>query len=151
MQACTSNDNRPPKAVSEGIQARERAKIQHPPDGKYVGDWKRGETLAQSGFGLRFTDYPVNNRPNGGNCYGCHQISKEEVSYGTVGPPLLGYGKARNFSETDAKAAYEKIYNPHAVYPCSLMPRFGANQVLTIDQIKDIVGLLMSPDSPVNR
>jgi sulfur-oxidizing protein SoxX len=100
---------------------------------------------------LRFTDYPVNNRPNGGNCYGCHQITKEEVSHGTVGPSLLGYGKARNFSAADAKTVYEKIYNPHAVYPCSLMPRFGTNGILTVEQIKDAVALLMSPESPVNK
>ena len=151
MQVCTANGNRPPKSAADAIQARERAKIQYPSDGKLVGDWRRGEALAQSGFGLRFTDYPQNNRPNGGNCYGCHQLTKEEVSYGTVGPPLLGYGKARNFSEADTKAAYEKIYNPHAVYPCSLMPQFGADGILTIEQIKDAVALLISPESPVNK
>ena len=151
MLLCTATGNRPPKADAGAIQVRERARIQYPPDGKFIGDWKRGEILAQSGFGLRFTDYPVNSRPNGGNCYGCHQITKEEVSYGTVGPPLLGYGKARNFSAADAKAVYEKIYNPHAVYPCSLMPRFGSNAILTVEQIKDAVALLMSPESPVNR
>ena len=48
------------------------------------------------------------------------------------------------------KAAYEKIYNSHAALPCSTMPRFGANKVLTIEQIKDAVALLMSPESPVN-
>ena len=31
------------------------------------------------------------------------------------------------------------------------MPRLGANQVLTIEQIKDTVALLMSPDSPANK
>ena len=61
------------------------------------------------------------------------------------------YGKIRNFSEADTKAAYEKIYNSQAAYPCSNMPRFGANKVLTIEQIKDLVALVMSPDSPVNK
>jgi sulfur-oxidizing protein SoxX len=73
------------------------------------------------------------------------------VSYGTIGPTLLAYGKLRNFAEADAKAAYEKTYNSHASLPCSLMPRFGTNKVLTIEQIKDAVALLMSPDSPVNK
>ena len=49
------------------------------------------------------------------------------------------------------KATYEKIYNSHVALPCSNMPRFGANKILTIDQIKDAVALLMSPDSPVNK
>ena len=151
LKQCSAYGNSPPKAVFEAIQAREKAAIQYPADGKFVGDWKKGETLAQSGFGLRFTDYPPGNRANGGNCYACHQLTKQEVSYGTIGPTLLAYGKLRNFAEADAKAAYEKTYNSHASLPCSLMPRFGANKVLTIEQIKDAVALLMSPDSPVNK
>jgi sulfur-oxidizing protein SoxX len=30
------------------------------------------------------------------------------------------------------------------------MPRFGANKILTVEQIRDIVALLMAQDSPVN-
>jgi sulfur-oxidizing protein SoxX len=151
MKQCSAHGNLPPQAVGQAIQARERATIEYPADGKFIGDWKNGERLAQSGFGLRFTDYPPGNRVNGGNCYACHQLTKAEVSYGTVGPSLLAYGKVRNFGEAETKAVYEKVYNPHAAYPCSLMPRLGANKVLTIEQIKDAVALLMSPDSPVNK
>jgi sulfur-oxidizing protein SoxX len=150
MKECSIAENSPPKAVAEAIQKREKARIEYPADGKLMGDWKAGERLAQSGYGLRFTDYPARN-PNGGNCYACHQLTKAEVSYGTIGPTLLNYGKIRNFSEADTKAAYEKIYNAQAAYPCSNMPRFGTNKVLTIDQIKDLVALVMSPDSPVNK
>lgn len=150
MQQCSAANNTPSTAVFESIQARAKASIKYPADGKFVGNWKAGEGLAQSGYGMRFTD-TTPNRPNGGNCYACHQITKQEVSYGTIGPSLLGYGKARNFGAADAKHAYEKIYNPHATFPCSLMPRFGANNVLTIAQIVDIVALLMSPDSPANK
>lgn len=150
MKQCSAHDNSPPKPVSEAIAAREKAAIQYPADGKLLGDWKKGEALAQSGYGLRFTDYPAT-RPNGGNCYACHQLTAREVSYGTIGPSLLGYGKLREFKDEAVKAAYEKIYNPHAAFPCSLMPRFGANKVLTPEQIKDLVALLMSPDSPVNQ
>ena len=150
MKLCSAHNNTPPQAVFEAIKKAEMAKIEYPADGKFVGDWKAGEKLAQSGYGLRFTDYPPRN-VNGGNCYACHQLTKQEVSYGTIGPSLLQYGKLRNFGEAETKAAYEKVYNAHAVYPCSNMPRFGANKVLTSDQIKDIVALLMSPDSPVNK
>jgi sulfur-oxidizing protein SoxX len=73
------------------------------------------------------------------------------VSYGTIGPSLLKYGEIRKFAEADTKLVYEKIYNANASFPCSLMPRLGANKVLTIEQIKDIVALIMSPDSPVNK
>lgn len=150
MAQCSTYKNRPPKAIAAAIQEREKKSIQYPADGKLLGDWKNGEKLAQSGYGLRFTDYPPR-RENGGNCYACHQLTKQEVSYGTVGPSLLGYGKLREFKEAEVKLAYEKIYNSHAAFPCSLMPRFGANKVLSVDQIKDIVALLMSPDSPVNK
>lgn len=150
MTECSASRNSPSKAVAQSIQQREKATIVFPADGKLLGDWKKGEALAQSGYGLRFSDYPPRN-PNGGNCYACHQLTKAEVSYGTIGPSLLGYGKLRDFKETELKAAYEKIYNPHAAFPCSLMPRFGTNKILTIDQIKDAVALLMSPESPVNK
>jgi sulfur-oxidizing protein SoxX len=150
MKECSLNENSPSKAVADAIAKREKAKIEYPADGKLLGDWKAGEKLAQSGYGLRFTDYPPRG-VNGGNCYACHQLTKAEVSYGTIGPTLLSYGKIRNFSEADTKAVYEKIYNAQAAYPCSNMPRFGTNKVLTIDQIKDLVALVMSPDSPVNK
>ena len=150
MRECSAHDNAPPEAMFEAIKKREKAKIEYPADGKFMGDWKKGEKLAQSGYGLRFNDYPPK-RANGGNCYGCHQLTKKELSYGTIGPSLLGYGKLKNFSEADVKATYEKIYDSHASFPCSNMPRFGANKVLTIEQIKDAVALLMSRDSPVNK
>lgn len=150
MQACTVHRNLPPKDVADQIAAREKAAIKYPADGKLVGDWKNGERLAQSGYGMRFTDYPATGE-TGGNCYACHQLSAQEVSYGTIGLSLREYGKIRKYREADAKAAYEKIYNSHAAFPCSLMPRFGANGVLTIEQIKDLVALLMDPESPVNK
>lgn len=150
MQQCSAHRNSPPAPVAQAIQQRERAAIAYPADGKLIGDWKKGEALAQSGYGLRFTDYPPR-AVNGGNCYACHQISRQEVSFGTLGPPLVEYGKIRKFSDADTKTVYEKIYNSNAGFPCSNMPRFGTNKILTIEQIKDAVALLMSPDSPVNK
>jgi len=150
MEVCSSHNNRPPVAVANAVAAREKATIKYPDDGKLIGDWQKGEKLAQSGYGMRFSDYPPR-RENGGNCYACHQLTKQEISFGTIGPSLLEYGKIRKFREADTKAAYEKIYNSHAAFPCSLMPRFGTNGVLTIDQIKDLTALLMSPESPVNK
>jgi sulfur-oxidizing protein SoxX len=150
MKQCSAHHNNPPKAVADAIKQREKAAIEYPADGKFMGDVKKGEALAQSGYGMRFSDYPAQ-RANGGNCYACHQLTKAEVSYGTIGPSLLGYGKLRDFKETEVKLAYEKIYNSHAAFPCSNMPRFGSNKILTIDQIKDAVALLMSPGSPVNK
>jgi sulfur-oxidizing protein SoxX len=67
---------------------------------------------------------------------------------GTLGPSLLEYGKIRKFAEADIKAVYERIYNPHAAIACANMPRLGASKFLTIDQIRDLVAYVMSPDSP---
>jgi sulfur-oxidizing protein SoxX len=150
LKVCSATRNAPSAAEAEKIMAAAKGTIKYPEDGKLVGDWKKGETIAQSGYGGRFTDYPPAN-PNGGNCYACHQMTTAEVSYGTVGPSLLEYGKIRKYAEADVKAVYDKIYNAHASFPCSLMPRFGSNGVLTIEQIKDLVALVMSPDSPVNK
>jgi sulfur-oxidizing protein SoxX len=150
MKHCSMHHNLPPKAVGDAIVAREKARIEYPADGQLIGDWKKGETLAQSGYGLRFTDYPQR-QAIGGNCYACHQLTKAEVSYGSIGPSLNNYGKIRKFGEAETKAVYDKIYNAQASYPCSTMPRLGVNKVLTIEQIKDLVALVMSPDSPVNK
>ncbi len=150
MQVCSATNNAPKPDQAQKIQADAKASIKYPADGKLLGDWQKGERIAQSGYGMRFTDYPPAN-PNGGNCYACHQLTKQEVSYGTIGPSLLEYGKIRKFAEAETKAAYEKIYNSHAVFPCSLMPRFGSNAVLSIEQIQDLTALLMSPESPVNK
>lgn len=150
MRACSQHNNAPTAAVGREIRDRERATIKYPADGKLIGDWKKGERIAQSGYGLRFTDYPPA-QTNGGNCYACHQLDPKEVSYGTIGPSLVGYGKIRKFGAPFAKAVYDKIYDAHESQACSLMPRFGTNGILSEDQIKDLVALLMSPESPVNK
>jgi L-cysteine S-thiosulfotransferase len=147
---CTAAKNNPSPAVAEGIAKAAKAAMLYPADGKLLGDWKKGEVLAQSGYGMRFTDTDTS-RPNGGNCYACHQLTKTELSYGTLGPSLEAYGKIRKFTEADTKAAYEKIFNSHAALPCSQMPRFGVAGVLTTEQITHLVALLMDPASPVNQ
>ena len=150
QKVCSQYRNAPPKQIADAIVAREKATVQYPPDGKLMGDWKKGERLAQSGYGGRFTDYPPR-QENGGNCYACHQLEKKELSFGTLGPSLQEYGKNRRYAEAEIKAVYERIYNPHAAIPCANMPRMGASKFLTIEQIKDLVAYVMAPESPVNK
>lgn len=150
QKACSEHRNAPPRAVAEAIIAREKAAIRYPADGNLMGDWKKGATLAQSGYGGRFTDYPPRG-VNGGNCYACHQLAKAELSFGTLGPSLAEYGKDRKFAPAEIKAVYDRIYNPHATIPCANMPRLGASGFLTIEQIRDLTAYVMSPESPVNR
>jgi sulfur-oxidizing protein SoxX len=130
--------------------------IKWPADGKFLGDWKQGESIAQSGRGLTWTDSAT--AANGGNCYNCHQISKEEISFGTLGPSLYNYGKIRGVKDPNdpaSKAIVEytwgKVWNSKAYNACSNMPRAGHAGVLNEAQVRHIVALLLDPNSPVNK
>jgi L-cysteine S-thiosulfotransferase len=125
------------------------AAIKYPADGKFMGDWKRGERIAQDGRGSTYSDKAGS--ANGGNCYNCHQISKEEISHGTLGPTLYNYGKLRGNSEAVVKYTWGKIYNAKAFNACTNMPRFGQQGILTEEQMKDLMALLLDPESPVNK
>ena len=146
---CSKHAAELPKGVSDGIEKAQQATIRYPGSGKLMGDWRQGERIAQSGAGKQFTDDPA--RPTGGSCYNCHQISKQELSFGTIGPSLYQFGKLRGASEAIQKYTYGKIYNSEAFSACSNMPRFGHNGVLTEEQITHLVALLLDPDSPVNK
>lgn len=139
----------PPKDVTEKIEKINLALIVWPADGKLMGDWKNGEKIAQEGRGKQWSDDPKG--PVGGNCYACHQLAPQEMSFGTIGPSLYQFGKIRGYTEDMRKYAYGKIYNPEAYSACSLMPRFGHGKILSEAQIRDLVALLMDPDSPVNK
>jgi sulfur-oxidizing protein SoxX len=145
---CSIYRNDPPPKVAEAIVAREKASIAYPADGAFMGDWKAGEKGALSGYGFRMGDNP--RLAAGGNCYACHQLAAAEISYGTLGPSLLGYGKAKGSTAAAQKQTYEKIANAQSVLACSNMPRFGHNKVLTPEQIRDYVAYLLDPASPVN-
>lgn len=151
QKVCSAARDRPGKADAERVEKMNAAMpVVYPASGKLVGDWKKGEAIAQSGYGLRVGDNNPN-RETGGNCYACHQMDKKELSFGTLGPGLNQYGKLRGNSEAIVKYTYDKIYNAQAFSACSNMPRFGHNGILKPEQIADLVGLLMDPASPVNQ
>ena len=142
--------------IGKAIEAANLKAVKWPSDGKFIGDWREGEKIAQSGRGLTWTDAP--GQANGGNCYNCHQIDKKEISFGTLGPSLYNYGKIRGVSDpasADTKAIVEytwgKIWNSKAYNACSNMPRAGHAGILNESQVRDIVGLLLDPKSPVNN
>jgi len=151
QQACNLNGNAPPEAQVKSLEAAQLAAIKFPAStsGSLLGDWKRGERLAQSGRGMQWNDKPGD--AAGGSCYNCHQLSPQEASYGTLGPSLLGFGKLRGNSPEMQKYAYGRIYNSKAYNLCSQMPRLGHSGTLGEQQIKDLVALLLDPDSPVNK
>ena len=148
QKQCSKYRNAPPRAVAEMIERTQRAAIRYPASGGLMGDWRQGNLIAENTSGMRYGD--AAGRPNGGNCYACHRLAPQEIAYGTVGPSLLGYGVSRGASEAMQRSTYERIYNAQAFNACSAMPRFGHNQVLTPEQIADLVALLLDPESPVN-
>ena len=134
---------------AEQLEAANLASVKWPADGKFLGDWRAGERVAQSGRGLTWTDGA--NQANGGNCYNCHQISPAEISHGTLGPSLHNYGKLKGSDEQALRDAWAKIYNSKASNACSNMPRAGHMGILKEKDIQDLMALLFAPDSPVNR
>jgi L-cysteine S-thiosulfotransferase len=138
-----------PQDVVVLVEQQNLATIKYPADGRLVGDWKNGEKIAQEGRGKQFSDDPKG--PVGANCYACHQLAPNELSYGTIGPSLYRFGKVRGFTDETRRYVWGKIYNPDAFAACSLMPRFGHNGILTEQQIRDVVALVMDPASPVNQ
>ena len=141
---------------AERIRQSSFKTIAWPQDGQFFGDYTIGEKLAQDGRGKTWSDKPGSE--NGGNCYNCHQISKTEISYGTLGPSLYNYGKLRGVSDVNSATAkpiieytWGKLWNPRAYNACSSMPRFGHNSILTQAQLKHLMSLLLDPQSPVNQ
>jgi sulfur-oxidizing protein SoxX len=149
QRLCTETRNQPSAQQADELQKKELAGVVYPADGKYLGDWKKGFQVANTGTGGQFSDRPGG--PVGGNCYACHQMDPKELSYGTLGPSLAGYGKDRNYDPQAIKDAWTKIYNSQAVLACSNMPRFGATKFLNEAQLKDVMAYLFDKDSPVNK
>jgi sulfur-oxidizing protein SoxX len=112
-----------PKDVRERLEKQQMATVKYPADGKFLGDWKAGEKIAQTGVGLQWSDNAKT--VNGGNCYACHELAPQEISFGNIGPSLKGYGKLRGNGEAVVKYTWGKIWNTHAFNACSSMPRFG--------------------------
>ncbi|MBC7604738.1 MAG: sulfur oxidation c-type cytochrome SoxX [Ramlibacter sp.] len=143
-------------ARAKQIEESNLKTVKWPSDGKFLGDWREGEKIAQSGRGMTWTDDPK--MANGGNCYNCHQITKEEISFGTIGPSLYNYGKIRGVTDPNSagsKAIVEytwgKIWNAKAYNACSNMPRAGHAGILDEQQVRHIVALLLDPQSAVNK
>jgi len=155
-QRLCSGPTAPAPADLKRIETAELATVKPPPSGRYIGDWREGEKLAQNGRGMTWTD-PAGT-PAGGNCYNCHQMSKAEISFGTIGPSLYNYGKLRGVQDPADPASapivqytWGKIWNAKAYSACSEMPRFGHGKVLSEQQIQDLMALLLDPKSPVNQ
>ncbi|NCZ60666.1 MAG: sulfur oxidation c-type cytochrome SoxX, partial [Betaproteobacteria bacterium] len=150
QKQCSAYSTRPmPDDLKKALEQAALDSVRYPADGRFLGDWRQGERIAQSGVGLQFSDN--DKTVNGGNCYACHQLTKTELAYGNIGPSLYHYGKFRGNSEPILKYTWARIYNAHAFNACNAMPRYGAAGILTEDQMRDVMALLLDPASPVNQ
>ena len=156
-QACSEAQGAPlEEKLAKSIEAANLQSVKLPADGKFIGDWREGEKIAQNGRGMTWTD-PAGS-PNGGSCYNCHQVSKAELSFGSIGPSLYNYGKLRGVADPAAVASkpiveytWGKLWNAKAYNACSDMPRFGHAGILSEAQLRDVMALLLDPNSPVNK
>jgi len=142
--------------VAERLMAQNRQSVRWPSDGQFLGDWREGEKIAQSGRGLTFTDDPK--AANGGNCYNCHQIHRAEIAYGNIGPSLDHYAQRHGVGDPSSpqaqpalKYTWSQLWNAKAFNACSAMPRFGHSGILTETQLRHLMALLLDPKSPVNQ
>jgi sulfur-oxidizing protein SoxX len=156
-QSACSSEKMPAPETMQKIMQESMATVKWPEGGRYLGDWREGERLAQNGRGMTWTDASTDPKGNGAQCYNCHQISKAELSYGSLGPSLYQYGKLRGISDPSSPTAepilkytWAKIWNSNAYMACSGMPRFGHAKLLNEDQIRHVMALLLDPKSPVN-
>jgi sulfur-oxidizing protein SoxX len=148
QRVCNETRDKPPAELARTLEGDQMKTIPFP-GGNLMGNWQRGERIAQGGRGLTWSDKP--GAPGEGSCYNCHQLSPKEASFGTLGPSLYRFGAIRGNSPEIQKYVFGKIYNAKAYNLCSQMPRLGYSGTLTEEQIKDLVALLLDPASPVNQ
>lgn len=156
-KACSDAEGKALEAkLAKSIEEANLKTVKMPSDGVFLGDWRAGEKIAQNGRGMTWTDKAGG--ANGGSCYNCHQISKAELSFGSIGPSLYNYGKIRGVADPASTASkpiveytWSKLWNAKAFNACSGMPRFGHAGILDEKQMRDVMALLLDPKSPVNQ
>lgn len=72
-----------------------------------------------------------------GNCLACHVIEGGNLP-GNIGPPLVAM-QARYPSKQDL---HDQIYDAREMNPNTMMPPFGAHEVLTEDELKKVVDFI---------
>ncbi|MFO1267418.1 MAG: sulfur oxidation c-type cytochrome SoxX [Rubrivivax sp.] len=76
---------------------------------------------------------------NRGNCLACH-VMPGGTQPGSRGPDLSRFGS----SGRSAAEAYAMVYDMRTVNAETLMPPFGTNEVLTDQELRDVVAFLLA-------
>lgn len=93
--------------------------------GPLNGDPARGQALG--------------NERSKGNCVACHLLKGAEQP-GSKGPDLTAYG---TWGRSDAET-YALVYDMRWRNPDTVMPPVGLNQILTDQELRDVVAFLQS-------
>ena len=125
------------------------ATIKWPADGKYLGDWKNGEKIAQEGPRHAVPDDPGG--PVGGNCYACHQLDAAGGLLRHDRPEPLPVRQDARLRRRDAEIRVRQDLQRRGLQRvhehAALRPQRHPDE----QQIKDVVALLLDPESPVNK
>jgi len=76
---------------------------------------------------------------NRGNCLACH-VMPGGSQPGSRGPDLSHFGSTGR----SAAEAYAMVWDMRTVNPETLMPPFGTNEILTDQDLRDVVAFLLS-------
>jgi sulfur-oxidizing protein SoxX len=76
---------------------------------------------------------------NRGNCLACH-VMPGGSQPGSRGPDLSHFGSTGR----SAAEAYAMVWDMRTVNPETLMPPFGTNEILTDQELRDVVAFLLS-------
>lgn len=102
-----------------------RRPVQKVLDGQLNGNAAKGKQIAQA--------------RNRGNCLACH-VMPGGSQPGSRGPDLSHFGSTgRSAAET-----YAMVWDMRTVNPETLMPPFGTNEILTDQELRDVVAFLLS-------
>ncbi len=74
-----------------------------------------------------------------GNCLACH-LMKDGTQPGTRGPDLSRYG---TLGKTDSET-YTLVHDMRTRNPDTVMPPFGTNEILSDQEIRDVVAYLQA-------
>ncbi|KAK3586181.1 hypothetical protein CHS0354_013131 [Potamilus streckersoni] len=94
---CSKYKNQLPEGIALKVIEDSKKSVVYPASGKLMGDWKKGEALANNGRGGHIGKIQPDKADvkTGGNCYACHALDPKEVAAGSMGISLTGYGKIR--------------------------------------------------------
>jgi L-cysteine S-thiosulfotransferase len=102
-----------------------RRPVQKTFEGPFNGNAAKGRQIAQA--------------RDRGNCLACH-VMPDGSQPGSRGPDLSHFGSTGR----SAAEAYAMVFDMRTVNPETLMPPFGTNEILTDQELRDVVAFLLS-------